>query len=385
MIISSLFFRMRLVHWVGIVLLLVSATFFTDNPIGMGIQYLVAAVVLLHDLDEKRWGVDSLKHMAGYLGYFSNKDLSVPSNVDARYNAEVRHVLGVVDDFRDAIRGTLADIKEVSRSNEQSAGVVQTTSARIGERLQEDTNLLESTRDAAGRVSSQADELASVATEARESIDQALSSLSQTRSDFEQIHGASRQTVASSDNLVRKLEQLSTAADQVQGVFTTIGSIAEQTNLLALNAAIEAARAGEAGRGFAVVADEVRSLAQRTQSSLTEVEEIVQNITGATAEVKNEADQQAEVLHGLDDRANGAQAAVRETSERINGLHGLINRSAEAASQIDGDINGVFRHIDELAGHSRHSTHDVEELLEQADRTSSLAHKLNGRLQEFTT
>ncbi|HKJ76178.1 MAG TPA: methyl-accepting chemotaxis protein, partial [Gammaproteobacteria bacterium] len=181
------------------------------------------------------------------------------------------------------------------------------------------------------------------------------------------------------------IQRLDTKSNEIGSVLDVIRGIAEQTNLLALNAAIEAARAGEAGRGFAVVADEVRNLAQRTQNSLTEVEEIVQNITGATAEVKGEADQQAEVLHGLDERANGAQAAVRDTSDRIEGLQTLVNRSAEAASQIDGDINGVFQHIDELAGHSRHSTHDVEELLEQADRTNSLAHKLNGRLQEFTT
>src|SRR4030067_362219 len=110
---------MRVTHWIGIILLLTNATFFTPNTIGMAIQYVLALVVFIHDIDEKKWGVDLLNRMKEYLAYFTAKNLSQDCKINAKYNSEIGGVLKVIDSFRQNIRTALVDGKQSSSENRQ--------------------------------------------------------------------------------------------------------------------------------------------------------------------------------------------------------------------------------------------------------------------------
>ncbi|WP_412547794.1 methyl-accepting chemotaxis protein [Pseudomonas sp. PDM14] len=109
------------------------------------------------------------------------------------------------------------------------------------------------------------------------------------------------------------LQVLQQESDKISGVMDVIRAVADQTNLLALNAAIEAARAGEAGRGFAVVADEVRSLAQRTQKSTEEIAELVTGLQSGTQQV-------AEVMHNSRTLTDSSVALTRKAGEALEGI-----------------------------------------------------------------
>jgi methyl-accepting chemotaxis protein len=198
------------------------------------------------------------------------------------------------------------------------------------------------------------------------------------------VDGMSRiaEAVNESSSTITALGQ---SSEEIHSIIQVINSIAEQTNLLALNAAIEAARAGEAGRGFAVVADEVRNLAARTAQSTREISGMIERIRNTTAQAVSSM--QAGVI-----RVNDGVGLARQAGESISEIRGGAQRAAEVVEEISHTIgeqskasSEVAQRVEQIARMSQQNSQTVDELAAAAQRLDSVARSMQGSVLQFQT
>lgn len=243
-----------------------------------------------------------------------------------------------VDGFLQSMRQAVQDIKQTSEDSRRS-------SMRIAEAAVETSGITASMSDRAGAAMERADGATQTAREGGRVIGEAIQNMDTIRAQVEDAAGAVSEFVS--------------ASDTIAGFVTTIGDIADQTNLLALNAAIEAARAGEHGRGFAVVADEVRKLADRSLQASVE-------IRGAITELRDNS-------RGAADRMRVTVTRAEENGRLAGAAAGSLEQIVGVVGQVAVEISGIAEAIREVNTAAEQSASGCDDLAKMVDDLNATA------------
>lgn len=221
----------------------------------------------------------------------------------------------------------------------------------------------------ANEVASNAEQAAMAARASAHNCEQGKQVIASNQTSINSLAGQLEQAA----NIIQELEK---NAQEINTILSTIQGIAEQTNLLALNAAIEAARAGEQGRGFAVVADEVRVLSKRTQSSTEEIRAMIETLQRNTRQAVNTMHQSQDLAKGSVVEAGNATRALEEITHSINEISDMATQISSAAEEQRAVTDEVGRNIQ--------ATKDVsDELSHAANRSNQLARDLKGIAEQI--
>ncbi|MBT2370717.1 methyl-accepting chemotaxis protein [Pseudomonas fluorescens] len=240
--------------------------------------------------------------------------------------------------LRELIGGISDGVTQIASAAEQLSAVTEQTSAGVNSQKVETDQVATAMNEMAATVQE-------VARNAEEASEAAVAADQQAREGDKVVGEAIAQIerlASEVGNSTEAMGHLKRESDKIGSVLDVIKSVAQQTNLLALNAAIEAARAGEAGRGFAVVADEVRSLAQRTQKSTEEIEELIIGLQAGTLQVSTVMDNSRGLTDSsveLTRRAGSALKNITRTVSAIQAMNQQIATAAEQQSAVAEEIN----------------------------------------------
>ena len=312
-----------------------------------------------------------LGRVAGALHDIAHGEGDLTVHINTRSKDEVGQLAESFNQFVARLHGIVSRLRDVTvelaaQSRAQAAGA-QSRSQRVRQQQDEIVMVATAVTEMASATQEIAGNAEFAATTSGEAVKLAVAGQSQVGQSQRSITGLADE-VADASQIINELDA---HAQKISGILATISGIAEQTNLLALNAAIEAARAGEQGRGFAVVADEVRVLSRRTHDSTDEIQQMIETLQQTTRRAVGGMETSRQLAGTSVEDAESANQSLARINEAIGSISDMATQIAAAAEEQTSVTSEISRNTENIR-------HVSQELAEQANQEAAQAAELKG-------
>lgn len=304
-------------------------------------------------------------------------------HLDFNSKDELGKISSNMNQFIDKIRVLISEAKDSSNENSSLSEELSATSKEIKTRVENEFSIIQGIANDINMVSESSRSSNKRSSEASENLNSVSITLENTKENIIKTVNSINNAAQTEQELSHRLQNLVQNTEDVKDVLKVINDIADQTNLLALNAAIEAARAGEHGRGFAVVADEVRQLAEKTSKSLVEINNTVNLITQSVNDTSIMMNENSKFIAEVANESNRSQTEIEETSRLLKEAIYKTNLASEEVSRMAMLVEKNTQSFAIVNKLSEENTKSVEEISKASDMLNHQVESLNDKLNQF--
>ena len=296
---------------------------------------------------------------------------------------EVGELQRSIENMRRLLATSIGDVKSSADQLASAAEEMSSITKEGGKKVHEQSRQTESLGQAVERMTNSFKAVANNTMEARDLAESAQSDAHSGQTIVSESIRSMNTLTENVMNACQTIEQLSQDSDRIGNVLDVIRGIADQTNLLALNAAIEAARAGEMGRGFAVVADEVRTLAQRTQESTHEIQEVIAHLQQRVKEVVQVMESGQDQAQNSSVQVSAAGESLQTVFSKIQSLNSINAQIADEAQQQSAVADAIDKNIQTITEIANQTSTSSEQINQASNELARLAANLNTMTDRF--
>ncbi len=361
---------------------------FNENTAKLFLWILTAtiALVVLTLIYAKLRIVKRIDELVLKINAFSHGDKDLRARIDVGdRNDEISQVGRGVNLFVENARLIMEEIKGISTSNKTSMDKLVQIAQETQKSMKNSSTTLNSVKNKATDIASMMNTSIEQSQGLRKRLIETQGLVKESKDAIGDLFSQITESVHTEEELSSKVEQLSRNADDVKSILDIINDIADQTNLLALNAAIEAARAGEHGRGFAVVADEVRNLAGRTQKSLAEINSTIMVIVQEINAVSSQMNLNSQKMERLSDMSKSVQETYEKMSSNLSSVVLDSNQSMDDYAKSGRQIEAMVSDFAEVEKVASKTLADSSDILNIATHVSGTTMNLDKQVNLFKT
>ncbi len=355
----------------------------TETVLLIALGIVVITFVTVLNLFFGREVLTPLEGLRNRIGALVSGDKDLTKRLEVTKKDEFSEAALAVNRFVEMVQETVNEVKALGKQNSTIATTITDATRTISGGVEQERQIVEATTEKSHSIKEILSGAIAISEQTQKNVANANEELVTAKAALYRLVEEVDGYIETEHDMASQLVSLRQDADQVKNVLGVIKDIADQTNLLALNAAIEAARAGEHGRGFAVVADEVRKLAERTQKSLTEIEISVGTIVQAINDVSDKMGENAKNMNELTAISHEVEDKISATSAEMERSVSVAQRSYNDSIEVVGHIEWIIEKISQINVVSESNRNSVEQIENDSKQLLEVAQSLSARINEF--